>query len=49
MEPQGRPGWLGYALDRSRGQIGVGGLGDRVLLLGRRAGDLATLVAYAFA
>jgi hypothetical protein len=47
MEPQGRPGWLGYALDRSRGQVGIRGLGDRVLLLGRRAGDLATLMAYA--
>ena len=49
MQPRGTPGWLGYALDRSRGQVGVGGLGDRVLLLGRRAGDLATLMAYACA
>jgi len=49
MEPQGRTGWLGYALDRSRGQVGIWGLGDRVLLLGRRAGDLATLMAYAHA
>lgn len=43
------PGWLGYALDRSRTRVGVRGLGDRVLLLGRRAGDLATLMAYAYA
>jgi len=49
MEPQERSGWLGYALDRSRGKIGTGGLGDRVLLLGRRARDLATLMAYAYA
>lgn len=43
------PGWLGYTLDRSRTRVGVRGLGDRVLLLGRRAGDLATLMAYAYA
>jgi len=49
MERQEKTGWLGYALDRSRGQIGIGGLGDRILILGRRAGDLATLIAYAFA
>ena len=40
-------GWLGYPLDRSRGEVGIGGLGDRVLLLGRRAGDLSTLLAFA--
>ena len=49
MEKHEETGWLGYALDRSRGQIGIGGLGDRVLLLGREAGDLATLMAYAYA
>ena len=42
-------GWLGYALDRARGKVGVDRLGDRVLLLGRKAGDLATLLAYAYA
>lgn len=42
-------GWLGYSLDRSRGQVGVQGLGDRVLLLGRRSGELASLVAFAWA
>ncbi|MDA4127481.1 MAG: hypothetical protein OK452_09840 [Thaumarchaeota archaeon] len=42
-------GWLGYALDRARGEVGVGDLGDRVLLLGRRAGDIATLLAFAYA
>lgn len=42
-------GWLGYALDRSRGEVGVGGLGDRVLILGRRAGDISTLLAFAHA
>ena len=47
MEVLGRPGWLGYALDRSKGKVGVQGLGDRVLLLGRSAGDLSTLMAYA--
>jgi len=47
MEQREKAGRLGYALDRSRGQIGIEGLGDRVLLLGRRAGDLATLMAYA--
>ena len=41
------PGWLGYALDRSKGRVGVAGLGDRVLLLGRRAAELSTLVAFA--
>lgn len=39
-------GWLGYALDRTRGKIGTRELGDRVLLLGRKAGDLSTLFAY---
>ena len=43
----GDSGWLGYALDRSRGRVGVRALGDRVLLLGRRAADLSTLVAFA--
>jgi len=42
-------GWLGYALDRSRGKLGIRGLGDRVLLLGRRAGDLSTLLSFAHA
>jgi hypothetical protein len=41
------PGWLGYPLDRTRQRVGIRGLGDRVLLLGRRSGDLATLLAYA--
>jgi len=36
-------------LDRSRGRVEVQGLGDRILLLGRRAGDLSTLVAFASA
>jgi len=49
LEPQGKTGWLGYALDRSRGQVGVQEIGDRVLLLGKGAGNLATLVAYAHA
>jgi hypothetical protein len=40
-------GWLGYPLDRSRGRVGTGDLGDRVLLLGRRAGEISTLLAYA--
>jgi hypothetical protein len=44
---QGTKGWLGYPLDRSRGSVGIGGLGERVLLLGRQAGSLATLFAYA--
>ena len=39
-------GWLGYALDRSKGRIAMGGLGDRVLLLGRQAGGLASLFCY---
>ena len=39
--------WLGYALDRSRPRVGIRQLGDRVLLLGRQAGNLATLFAYA--
>jgi hypothetical protein len=42
-------GWLGYPLDRSQGEVGIKGLGDRVLLLGRRAGDLSTLLAFASA
>ncbi len=41
------PGWLGYALDRARGRVRVGELGDRVLLLGRESGLLSTLFAYA--
>ena len=40
-------GWLGYALDRSQGEVGIGSLGERVLILGRRAGDLSTLLAFA--
>ena len=40
-------GWLGYALDRTRGHVEIGGLGDRVLLLGREAGGLSTLFAFA--
>ena len=40
-------GWLGYPLGRDHGRIDVRGFGDRVLLLGRRAGDLATLFAFA--
>lgn len=40
-------GWLGYPLDRSRGRVGIGGLGERILLLGRQTGGLATLFAYA--
>jgi hypothetical protein len=47
LNATGTSGWLGYSLDRSRGQIGVRGLGDRVLLLGRQSSDLATLFAYA--
>ncbi|MDE1858236.1 MAG: hypothetical protein KGI26_04105 [Thaumarchaeota archaeon] len=42
-------GWIGYALDRALGRVGVGGLGDRVLLLGRESGSLSTLFAYACA
>lgn len=42
-------GWLGYALDRTRGRVGIRELGDRVLLLGRQSGGLATLLAYAAA
>ena len=49
MDTAGQSGWLGYALDRARGQIGIEDLGDRVLLLGRRSGDLSTLVAFACA
>ena len=48
MEPK-TTGWLGYALDRSRDRFGVQSLGDRVLLLGRRSGDLASLLAFAYA
>lgn len=40
-------GWLGYALDRTQGEVKTKSLGDRVLLLGRRAKDLSTLFAYA--
>jgi len=47
MEAQESPGLLGYSLDGTRSQVGIEGLGDRILLLGRRTGDLATLVAYA--
>jgi hypothetical protein len=42
-------GWLGYSLDRTRGRVGIKGLGDRVLLLGRQAGNLASLLAFAAA
>ena len=42
-------GWLGYSLDRSKGRVGVRGLGDRVLILGRQAGAMASLFAYAAA
>lgn len=42
-------GWLGYALDRSQGEVAIQGLGDRVLLLGRHARELSTLFAYASA
>ena len=42
-------GCLGYALDRARGEVGIQGLGDRVLLLGRRVGELSTLLAFACA
>lgn len=47
MTATGDSGWLGYALDRNRGRVGVRELGSRVLLLGRKAGDLASLLAYA--
>ena len=40
-------GWLGYRLDRSGGRVGIRGLGDRVLMLGRQAGAMASLFAYA--
>lgn len=40
---------MGYALDRSRGRLGLEQLGDHVLLLGRQSGDMATLLAYACA
>jgi hypothetical protein len=40
-------GWLGYSLDRPGGRVGVRGLGDRVLILGRQAGAMASLFAYA--
>ena len=49
MDSQRSSGWLGYPLDRSRGDVSLGGLGDRVLLLGRRVGELSTLFAYASA
>ncbi|MDE1852140.1 MAG: hypothetical protein KGI38_00115 [Thaumarchaeota archaeon] len=47
MNAARRAGWLGYSLDRTRGRVDVQVLGDRILLLGRRAGDLSTLLAYA--
>ncbi len=47
MNVHGAAGWLGYALDGTRGRVGVRGLGDRILLLGREAGAMATLFAYA--
>jgi hypothetical protein len=49
LNTQSDSGWLGYALDRSRGRVGIIGLGDRVLLLGRQSANLATLFAYASA
>lgn len=49
MSAAGTLGRLGYALDRSRDPVAVRGLGDRVLLLGRQVGGLATLFAYAAA
>ena len=49
MDAPRSSGWLGYALDRSRGAVGIKGLGDRVLLLGRRVGELSTLFAFACA
>jgi hypothetical protein len=42
-------GRLGYSLDGSRSEVRVQDLGDRVLLLGRRSGDLSTLLAFAHA
>ncbi|MDG6920810.1 MAG: hypothetical protein JRN59_04705 [Nitrososphaerota archaeon] len=49
MSAQGAAGWVGYSLDRARGHVGIRELGDRVLLLGRQAGAMATLFAYAAA
>ncbi len=49
LDSAATPGWLGYALDRTHGRVGTRGLGDRVLLLGRGAGDLSTLIAFALA
>ena len=46
MNPQEARDWLGYPLDRSRTPVGVRGLGDRILLLGRQAGALASLFAF---
>ena len=37
--------WLGYARDGGRTSLDVGGPGNRVLLLGSRAGELAALAA----
>jgi hypothetical protein len=42
-------GWLGYALDGSRGRVTVERLGNRVLLLGQNASSLATLFSFACA
>lgn len=42
-------GWLGYATDGSRNRLNVRDLGDRVLLLGRGAPEMATLFAFAAA
>jgi hypothetical protein len=49
LNEHGTEGWLGYSLDRARGRVWIRGLGDRVLLLGRQAGGMATLFAYAAA
>ena len=47
MDSTESTGWLGYAVDRSRGRVGLRAMGDRVLLLGKGAKDLSTLVAFA--
>jgi hypothetical protein len=49
MNATGSSSWLGYPLDRSQPRVGIHGLGDRILLLGRQAGSLASLFAYASA
>ena len=37
--------WLGYSGDGGRANLDVGGPGSKILLLGSRAGDLASLAA----